>query len=50
MPHIIRWWVLTVRQTGTDEDGNPIWEPAGAASAQRDFIWTGAGSAATPTP
>lgn len=50
MPHIIRWWVLTVRQTGTDESGNPIWEPAGAASAQRDFIWTGAGSAATPTP
>jgi LysM repeat protein len=50
MPHIIRWWVLTVRQTGTDESGNPIWEPAGAASAQRDFIWTGAGLAATPTP
>jgi hypothetical protein len=50
MPHIIRWWVLTVRQTGTDENGNPAWEPAGAASAQRDFIWVGITSAATPTP
>ncbi len=50
LPHVIRWWVLTARQVGTDDDGNPIWEPAGAASAQRDFVWVGAGSAATPTP
>jgi LysM repeat protein len=50
LPHIIRWWVLTVRQVGTDDSGNPIWEPAGAASAQRDFVWVGFASAATPTP
>jgi LysM repeat protein len=50
MPHIIRWWVLTVRSAGTDESGNPAWEPAGASSAQRDFIWVGVTSAATPTP
>jgi hypothetical protein len=50
LPHAIRWWVLTARQAGTDDDGNPIWEPAGAASAQRDFIWVGLGTALTPTP
>ncbi len=53
LPHVIRWWVLTVRQTGTDEDGNPIWETAGAVSAPRVFTWTGSGGAspaATPTP
>jgi len=50
LPHVIRWWVLTARQVGTDDSGNPIWEPAGAASAQRDFIWTGVGVVATPTP
>jgi LysM repeat protein len=50
LPHVIRWWVLTARQVGTDDDGNPIWEPAGAASSQRDFIWVGSGLAATPTP
>jgi len=50
LPHAIRWWVLTARQAGTDDDGNPIWTPAGAASAQRDFIWVGLGKAATPTP
>jgi LysM repeat protein len=54
-PHAMRWAVVPVRQTGTDSDGNPIWEPAGAPSAQRVFIWTGSGSApsvpaSTPTP
>jgi LysM repeat protein len=51
-PHIIRWWVLTVRQTGTDEEGNPIWESAGAESVSRDFIWVGGApeGEATPTP
>lgn len=52
LPHVIRWWVLTVRQTGTDDDGNPIWETAGAVSVPRVFTWTGSGEppAATPTP
>jgi LysM repeat protein len=52
LPHVIRWWVLTVRQTGTDDDGNPIWETAGAVSVPRVFTWTSSGEApaATPTP
>lgn len=49
-PHVLRWSVVPVRQVGTDDDGNPIWEPAGAPSATRDFTWTGVASAATPTP
>jgi LysM repeat protein len=48
--HTYRWWVLTVRQIDTDSEGKPVWEPAGATSEQRVFTWTGAGSAATPTP
>jgi LysM repeat protein len=47
---IIRWWVVPVRQTGTDEQGNPIWSTAGAASAMRVFGWSGSGVIATPTP
>lgn len=50
IPHVIRWWILTARQVGTDDDGNPIWEPAGISSAERVFTWIGAGPAATPTP
>ncbi len=49
-----RWTVSTVRQVGTDDDGDPIWESAGATSEARVFIWTGGGaaptSATTPTP
>lgn len=47
---IIRWWVVAVRQTGTDEQGDPIWSTAGAASAMRVFGWSGTGTAPTPTP
>jgi len=50
LPHVMRWMVVTVRQTGTDEDGNPIWTPAGATSAPRDFTWTGLALQITPTP
>ncbi len=39
IPHILRWSVLTVRQTGTTTDGDPIWIPAGSVSTFRDFIW-----------
>ena len=46
---IIRWWVVAVRQTGTDDQGNPIWSTAGAASAMRVFGWSGAGVIPTPT-
>ena len=50
IPHVIRWWVTTARQIGTDDNGNPIWEPAGTSSIKRVFTWIGAGPAATPTP
>ena len=51
-PHVIRWWVLAVRQTGTDDEGNPVWEPAGATSEERVFTWVGSGGSTgiTPTP
>jgi LysM repeat protein len=50
-PHILRWSVITVRQTGTDKDtGNPIWEPAGSVSVQRVFSWVGSGSPAPQQP
>ncbi len=59
-PHVFRWSVLAVRQTGTDKaTGNPIWEPAGAVSGQRVFSWVGTGgpppqaqptATATPKP
>ncbi len=53
-PHVIRWWVVTARQSGTTKDGQPIWSPAGAASTPFVFSWTGGGAApeavATPTP
>ena len=47
--HIMRWWVVSVRQTGSDDQGNPIWTTAGAPSVMRDFSWSGAGAAPTPT-
>jgi LysM repeat protein len=51
VPHLYRWWVMTTRQAGTDEDGNPVWESAGSASDQRVFMWSGSISAPlTPTP
>lgn len=49
IPHIIRWYVQPVRQTGTTTGGDPIWEPAGERSVFRHFSWWGIG-AATPTP
>ncbi len=47
--HLIRWWVTPVRQTGTDDQGNPIWSTAGTASEVRGFTWSGA-AAPAPTP
>ncbi len=49
-PHIFRWWVVTVRQVGTDDEGNPIWKPAGAQSESRVFSWSGAATSPSPTP
>jgi LysM repeat protein len=53
LPHIIRWFILPVRQVGTTGDGNAIYEPAGTASAPRVFSWmgsTGGGAAPAPSP
>ena len=50
LPHVMRWTVTTVRQVGSDEQGEPIWESAGAASLDRVFSWTGAAPEATPVP
>jgi LysM repeat protein len=47
-PHVFRWSVVAVRQAGTDSDGNPAWEPAGTASAQRVFTWSSSPPIATP--
>lgn len=49
-PHVFRWWVTTVRQTGSDEQGQPIWESAGAQSDRRVFSWQGVAPGNTPEP
>jgi hypothetical protein len=47
----MRWWVETVRQTGSNNSGQPVYESAGAASEKRVFSWSGAAtSPSTPTP
>jgi hypothetical protein len=47
--HVFRWTVMPVRQTGTDKEGNPLWESAGSSSNPRVFIWIG-GASATASP
>jgi LysM repeat protein len=49
-PHIIRWWVQPVRQSGTTNSGDTIWVPAGAQSIPRVFAWSGIGAVSTPAP
>jgi LysM repeat protein len=49
-PHALRWWVIVVRQTGTDASSNPIWEVAGSASKELVFIWWGTAVVSTPQP
>ena len=34
-PHAIKWYVLPVRQTGSQEDGSPIYSSAGSRSDSR---------------
>ncbi len=50
LPHVIRWWVTPVRQTGSDDQGQPIWTPAGTPSMQRVFSWLGVAPVDTPSP
>ena len=49
-PHIFRWFISTVRQTGTDDQGLPVWDTAGEDSTQRVFSWQGIAPEATPKP
>jgi hypothetical protein len=46
-PTLYYWQVGTVRQVGTNEEGLPIYQEAGALSVRRGFIWIGV---AQPTP
>ena len=50
LPHVMRWNVTSVRQVGSDDQGNPIWETAGTLSMERVFSWTGAAPEATEAP
>lgn len=50
LPHVMRWNITTVRQFGADDQGEPIWESAGAMSKERVFSWTGAAPEATQAP
>ena len=48
--HVMRWWVIPVRQSGVDEQGQPIWVSSGAPSEKRVFTWAGVTVAGTPNP
>ena len=50
LPHIMSWRVQVVRQTGVDEDGEPIYEVGGSVSLPRYFTWSGIAVETTPTP
>ncbi len=48
--HVLRWWIVPVRQSGSDEQGQPIYVSAGAASEKRVFTWAGIAVQGTPQP
>ncbi len=48
-PHLLRWSILPVRQSGATKDNQPIWSPAGTISSTRDFVWSGSVAAPAPT-
>jgi LysM repeat protein len=50
VPHIMRWWIEVVRQTGVTSDGEAIYVSGGAVSIKRDFTWSGIAPDATATP
>jgi LysM repeat protein len=50
LPHVMKWWIVVVRQISTDAEGKPIYEAAGTPSEQRAFSWIGAAINATPRP
>lgn len=50
LAHVLRWWVTTVRQNGVDEQGQPVYESAGALSEKRVFTWVGVAIQGTSNP
>jgi len=50
LAHVIRWWVTTVRQNGVDEQGQAVYNSAGAVSEKRVFTWVGVTVEGTPSP
>jgi len=50
LAHVIRWWVTTVRQNGVDDQGQPVYESAGAMSEERVFSWVGVAVQGSPGP
>jgi len=48
VPHIYRWTITTVRTTGSDDNGQPIYTSAGSISTPRVFSWQGVVPQATP--
>lgn len=49
LAHVIRWWITTVRQNGVDEQGQPVYDSAGAISEKRVFTWVGVAVEETPS-
>lgn len=47
--HVLRWWITPVRQSGTDDQGQPIWTASGAVSQKRVFTWVGVAVEGTPS-
>lgn len=50
LAHIFRWWVTTVRQNGVDEQGQPVYDSAGAISEKHVFTWVGVTVEGETTP
>jgi LysM repeat protein/ribosomal protein L40E len=50
LAHVFRWWVTTVRQNGVDEQGQPVYDSAGAISEKRVFTWVGVTVEGSPSP
>ncbi len=48
--HLFGWWITTVRQGPSDDQGQPTWVTAGAPSLERYFIWQGVAPQPSPTP
>jgi len=48
--HTMRWWVTPVRQSGVDDQGQPIWVASGTISEKRVFTWVGVAVEGTTNP